>query len=341
MITDYVKKRTPITYSPAPWWNYDCQKAFKYKMKAFKTRHECRERYVRATSDSKSIQRMAFKSYNLKIKKKLSMMSTADSDFWSLIKDLTGLNNAKSSSAPSVEALAGHFADKMTNGKDVEDADFTPNNDHYIPLSNFRIRRRDVLRSLKKLDVSKSSDGFGNRFLKECAAVLEPVVTKIFRFVVRNSSFITKWKIQRVTPVHKRGSKTDASKYRPVSVVDNLCAVFEDTVKPQFSSWAMNFVPDWQFGFVPGSGTNDYDCLERRKQGVLIATDIKGAFDRCWWARLKQRLKKKGMRERAMKLIRSYFYKRFLKVVSQGKTSSLKEIFSSVPQGGKWSESRV
>ena len=35
--------------------------------------------------------------------------------------------------------------------------------------------------------------------------------------------------------------------------------VLEDTVKPQFSSWAMNFVPDWQFGFVPGSGTDDYD----------------------------------------------------------------------------------
>jgi hypothetical protein len=123
--------------------------------------------------------------------------------------------------------------------------------------------------------------------------------------------------------------------------------VFEDVVKPQFEAWAKKFIPDWQYGFIPGCGTVDYgaaltlkiqDCLERRKQGVLIATDIQGAFDQCWWARMKKRLKKKGLRRRALlRLIRSYLFKRFLKVVAQGKESSLKEIFSSVPQGGKWS----
>ena len=105
-------------------------------------------------------------------------------------------------------------------------------------------------------------------------------------------------------------------------------------------------VPDWQYGFISGCGTDDYgaaltlkiqDCLERRKQGALIATDIRGAFDRCWWARMKARLKKKGLRKRALRLIKSYLFKRFLKVVAQGKESSLKELFSSVPQGGKWS----
>jgi hypothetical protein len=73
------------------------------------------------------------------------------------------------------------------------------------------------------------------------------------------------------------------------------------------------------------------DCLNRRKQGILIATDIRGAFDRCWWARMKRRLKKKGMRKRALRLLKCYLNKRFLKVVAQGTESSLKEIFSSVP----------
>ena len=36
-------------------------------------------------------------------------------------------------------------------------------------------------------------------------------------------------------------------------------------------------------------------------------------------------------------LMRSYLFKRFLRVVASGKTSSIKEIFSSVPQGGKFS----
>jgi len=77
--------------------------------------------------------------------------------------------------------------------------------------------------------------------------------------------------------------------------------------------------------------------LERRGEGILIPLDIKGAFDRVWWERLKSRFKAKGMTRRALKLIKSYLFKRFLKVVTQGSASERKEVFSSVPQGGVWS----
>ena len=321
-------------------------KAFKYKIKTFKSRVDYPERYIKACVSSKLIQRRAFKEYNIKIKKQLEEMSSADRNFWSLIKDLTGLSTSKSNAAPSVEDLADHFATKMSNGKDEEDDDFIPNNRDQIPLSTFRIRHKDVLKSLKKLDPSKSTNGLGPRFLKECAVALAPAVTRLFRLIVRKSSYVSKWKIQRVSPVHKRGKRSLPKMYRPVTVVDNLSAVFEDVVKPQFEAWALKHIPDWQYGFIPECGTVDYgaaltfkiqDCLERRKQGVLVATDIQGAFDRTWWARIKTRAKKKGLRKKALKLFKSYLFKRFLKVVAQGKESSLKELFSSVPQGGKWS----
>ena len=110
-------------------------------------------------------------------------MSNADRNFWALIKDLSGLSTsaARSSSTPSVKAIADHFAHKMSNGKDEEDDDFTPNDDTYIPLSSFKIRHKSVLKSLKKLDPSKSTNGFGPRFLKECAEVLAPSVTRLFK----------------------------------------------------------------------------------------------------------------------------------------------------------------
>ena len=43
------------------------------------------------------------------------------------------------------------------------------------------------------------------------------------------------------------------------------------------------------------------------------------------------------MKGRALKLAKSYLYKRFLRVISRGKASELKQIFSGVPQGGKLS----
>ena len=52
---------------------------------------------------------------------------------------------------------------------------------------------------------------------------------------------------------------------------------------------------------------------------------------------IKKKLKKRGMRGRALRLAKSYPYKRFLRVASKGTTSDRKETFSGVPQGGKLS----
>ena len=146
--------------------------------------------------------------------------------------------------------------------------------------------------------------------------------------------------------MHKRDSVSDPTNYRPVTVVDNCESAFEDVVKSQFERWISQFIPYWQYGFVSKHGTVDYgaalsftiqDCLERRQQGVLIVTDTKGAFDRCWWSRTKSRLRAKGMRGRSLKMIKHYLYRRFIQVVISNKFSELKEIHSGVPPGGKWS----
>ena len=149
-----------------------------------------------------------------------------------------------------------------------------------------------------------------------------------------------------MTPVHKRSKVSVEANYRPVTVLDNLETVFEDCTKQQFEKWITAFIPEWQYGFVSKHGTTDYGtaisftlqaCLKRRQKGLLIATDIAGAFDRCWWKRILNRLEAAGMRGRALKLMRSYLQERFIQVVAAGRSSSLKQIFSGVPQGAKWS----
>ena len=79
--------------------------------------------------------------------------------------------------------------------------------------------------------------------------------------------------------------------------------------------------------------------LGRRGEGILISLDVKGAFDRVWWAFLKVKLEARGMQGRALALIKNYLYKRFLQVVCQGDISELLEIFFGVPQGAVWSPS--
>ena len=96
--------------------------------------------------------------------------------------------------------------------------------------------------------------------IKECAdiMILTNSVTRLFKLIVKKSTYVSNWKIQRVSPVHKRAARSKPKNYRPITVVDNLSAVFEDVVKPQFEAWAKKFIPDWQYGFITECGTNDY-----------------------------------------------------------------------------------
>ena len=134
--------------------------------------------------------------------------------------------------------------------------------------------------------------------------------------------------------------------YIPLSVLINLSVRVEDVMEPQFDKWISKHIPNCQFGFVKGTGTSDYGAalsltmqahLDKRGEGILISLDVKGAFDRVGWARLKRRLKLKGMRGKALKLLHSYLWKRFIQVVHNGDILEIKEIFSAVPQGAKWS----
>ena len=128
----------------------------------------------------------------------------------------------------------------------------------------------------------------------------------------------------------------------------NISVIFEKTIHPQLYAWIAKFIPVTQFGFLKGVGSREYGCtlmfkmlsvLERRGEGILISLDVKGAFDRVWWAFLKVKLEARGMQGRALALIKNYLYKRFLQVVCQGDISELLEIFFGVPQGAVWSPS--
>ena len=143
----------------------------------------------------------------------------------------------------SKTSLLTLLTSRMSNGKDDDDPNFTLNNDARCSLSGFKISRKKVKQSLKKLDPTKSVNGLGPRSLNECADVLTNSVTRLFKLIVKKSSYVSKWKVQRVSPVHKRGPKTEVSKYRPVTVVDNLSSVFKDVVKLQFEAWANKFIP--------------------------------------------------------------------------------------------------
>ena len=275
-------------------------------------------------------------------------MSNSDKILWSIVKNVAGLSQEGSAACPSVDAIANHFADKMSNGGNAEATCGDVSTHAPVALKCWRVRYRQVKRVLRirSLDPSKSTNGVGPRFLRECANVAAPAITNLFKFIVSKSRLPSRWKLGRVTPLHKRGSVSDENNYRPVTVLDNASTSFEGVMEEQFYEWMVHFIPDEQYGFLKDCGTTDYGArllftmlsvLERRDEGVLIVLDVKGAFDRCWRSKIKLRLRKAGLTGRTLRLIKDYLSQRFIEVVCNGESSGKCEIFSGVPQGGKLS----
>ena len=104
--------------------------------------------------------------------------------------------------------------------------------------------------------------------------------------------------------MHKRDEVSVAKNYRPVQCLDNIELAFEDVLMPQLEKWLAKFIPEWQYGFLKKIGTLDYgaalsltiqDCLERRKEGVLVL-DI--GHQRCFRSLLVVEAQEKAQGER-------------------------------------------
>jgi hypothetical protein len=170
---------------------------------------------------------------------------------------------------------------------------------------------------------------------------------KAYQVLVKDKLFnFTAWKCPRVTAVHKRDEVSIAKNYRPISALPNRSLVFERSLAPQLAEFCESITPQDQFGFVRKCGTADYgalvamklqDVLERRLSALLISLDVAGAFDKVWHKSLLAKLKKGGLRGKALELIKSYLFLRFLYVVMAGQASTERSVSCGVPQGGIWS----
>ena len=158
-------------------------------------------------------------------------------------------------------------------------------------------------------------DNISPRVLRYCARSLCGPLTALFRKICRSSIFPSSWKISRITPVYKRGSRTDPANYRPVAVLPTLSGVFERVLLPRLQKHITPFIPSQQFGFMSGSSYADagvsmtgsiVSALNQRAEVRLVALDIKGAFDSVWWQGLLCHLRHIGVGGLAYQLFTSY-----------------------------------
>ena len=180
--------------------------------------------------------------------------------------------------------------------------------------------------------------------LKKCAGTLAPSLSDIFNASLASGMLPHNWKLADITPLHKKGAKSDRKNYRPVSLTSVVCKVCEMIVRQQLVQfWISNevFIPE-QFGFLKGKSclsqllSSFHDWASGRNKGLttdVIFLDLSKAFDSVPHERLLTKIHAYSIQCPLLSWLRSFLTNRYQRVVLRGHYSSWTSVLSGVPQG--------
>lgn len=282
----------------------------------------------------------------------------APKHFWSFIKSRTKSNSIPNNityngtTATTGGAICNLFSSYFfstflspsTPGNVSSDLSAQASPQALTDISSISINESEVAKILVRLDPSKSagSDHIHSIFLIKCAESLAVPITIIFKRSIRECIFPQVWKSAFITPTHKKGSKTDATNYRPISKLCIISKVFERIVYDQvYSALKGSFTP-FQHGFLKGRSTvsnlilfNDYltSAMDSGDQVDVVYTDYSKAFDRIDHIALISKLRNIGIHGDLLRWFSSYISMRSQAIVINSYMSSWVLIPSGVPQG--------
>ena len=102
-----------------------------------------------------------------------------------------------------------------------------------------RIDENLVKREINRLKCSKSPghDQIPVKVIKDAVEIVSKPLATIFNSSMEEGIFPDIWKLAMVTPIFKKGQKSDLCNYRPISVLSVLSKLFEKIVHDQVSTF--------------------------------------------------------------------------------------------------------
>ena len=205
----------------------------------------------------------------------------------------------------------------------------------------------DIEKHLKSLDPESHLDilDMDSKLLRLGSSILAPSLTNICNKSLKDEYVPIDWKFARVTPVYKgKGSKTDKSNYRPISVLCIIACIMEKEVQTQIMQYFINhdFISIDQFAFLKNHSTITClhrvldDCLEAINESEMIGAcflDIQKCFDTIDHEILLKKLSKYGIDDKELLWFKNYLNDRTQIVACNGKLSKKQKLSVGVPQG--------
>ena len=357
LVSLYVPMSTPKDFNQ-PWMNKSLLKRWKKKYYAWKRYTETKsytryEEYKREAEMFKKLSRKAKRIHENRLARGVTHKNKRA--FFRHV-------NSKLTVRPEITEIKNEMGTLVDKDKDIANAInkyfssvHTPQSDEEMPemtaryieeIGNIHVTREEVMERLLKININKSCgpDNVHPLLLQKTAEASSHPLVRIFNMSLEAGDLPKDWRTANVTPIHKKGDRTDPGNYRPVSLTSQVCKVLEAIVRKRIVLHLdrNNILSDKQHGFRQGRSclTNLLEVMESwtmmvdEEDGVDVAyLDFRKAFDLVSHKHLLYKMEKYGITNQVLGWVRAFLHNRTQKVVIRGTASEPESISSGVPQG--------
>lgn len=249
------------------------------------------------------------------------------------------------SSDAKANLLNDYFSSVFTVDNGIIDAGRLPSKTNSIMPPVF-FTPAIVMKHIKHLrpNASPGPDGIPAEFFKATASFVSLPLSVIFNISLQTGELPSIWKHACITPVFKKGSSSNPSNYRPISLTCIACKLIEMGIKETLMNHLLQhkLISHHQHGFLcrKSTSTQLLECCEDWNVAMnthssvdVVYLDFAKAFDSVVHSKLLAKLACYGIGQILLSWIRSFLSNRYQYVKVDKSYSSILPVMSGVPQG--------
>lgn len=205
------------------------------------------------------------------------------------------------------------------------------------------IKTEEVLLAAKALKDKKApgEDGIPPEVVKIAAKCRPEIIAEVMTNIVKDGRIPKTWKRAKLVLLPKPGKNPPA--YRPICLLPTMAKLFEGILRNRIMAEleVKRGISEHQYGFIPGKSTIDAinEVINIAKTGkkqhwsnrelvMAIALDVKNAFNSASWEHIINKMKKLGIADYIVEIIKDYFTDREIGIDGYDRKMSC-----GVPQG--------
>ena len=180
--------------------------------------------------------------------------------------------------------------------------------------------------------------------LVECCDTLSIPLSLIFCHSFEAGQIPSLWSQANISPIFKKGDKTHAENYRPISLTSVPCKVMERLARDEFLDYLClkNLISPSQHGFVysKSCATNLLEAfdaitaaLSNNFEVIILLLDFLKAFDKVVHDLLLEKMRAYGFGVEVINWTKAFLSNRTQRVVIGKAVSDWRDVLSGVPQG--------